>query len=248
MSATEGVVVTGAAGGIGRRIAEALAVDGWRVLALDRDPAVLEVASAAGWEGAVVDVTDGDAVDAAIASADSSVGPLGAVVSNAAIVDQIHPALDFPPEGWERELAVNLTGAFRVCRAAAMGMAQRGSGRIVVISSGAAAGGLPGQVAYSASKAGLLGMVRTLAVELGRAGVSVNAILPGLIESEKVAAMPAKIKQRMVSRTALGRTGRMEEVAALTAFLCSPNAGYITGACIPIDGGGALNTLALAGS
>jgi NAD(P)-dependent dehydrogenase (short-subunit alcohol dehydrogenase family) len=91
-------------------------------------------------------------------------------------------------------------------------------------------------------------MVRTLAVELGRAGVSVNAILPGLIESEKVAALPDKIKERMVSRTALGRTGRMEEVAALAAFLCSEDAGYITGACIPIDGGGGLNTLALAGS
>lgn len=244
----QGAVVTGAAGGIGRRIAEALAADGWRVAVLDRDPKILEVAAAADWHGAVVDVTDGDAVDAAIAAAEEVVGPLGAVVSNAAIVDQIHPALKFPPDGWERELGVNLTGSFRVCQAAARGMVENGGGRIVVISSGAAEGGLPGQVAYSASKAGLLGMVRTLAIELGRAGVSVNAILPGLIESEKVAAMPEKIKQRVIERTALGRTGRMEEVAALAAFLCSEPAGYITGACIPIDGGGALNTLALAGS
>ncbi len=243
-----GAVVTGAAGGIGKRIAAALAGDGWRVAVLDRDPKVLEIAAEAGWVVQVVDVTDGSAVDAAIAAAEEAVGPLGAVVSNAAIVDQIHPALLFPPEGWERELAVNLTGSFRVCQAAARGMAERGGGRVVVISSGAAEGGLPGQVAYSASKAGLLGMVRTLAIELGRAGVSVNAILPGLIESEKVAAMPAAIKQRVVERTALGRTGRMEEVAALAAFLCSEPAGYITGACIPIDGGGGLNTLALAGS
>jgi NAD(P)-dependent dehydrogenase (short-subunit alcohol dehydrogenase family) len=240
-------VVTGAASGIGRRIAEALAADGWRVAALDRDPRVGELATERGWASVVVDVADGDAVDSAVAAAEREVGPIGAVVSNAAIVDQIHPALEFPPEGWERELAVNLTGAFRICQAAARGMAKRGRGRLVVISSGAAEGGLSGQVAYSASKAGLLGMVRTLAVELGRRGISVNAILPGLIESEKVAAMPAAIRERIVRRTALGRTGRMEEVAALAAFLCSPDAGYITGACIPIDGGGGLNTLALAG-
>jgi NAD(P)-dependent dehydrogenase (short-subunit alcohol dehydrogenase family) len=243
----EGAVVTGAAGGIGKRIAAALAADGWRVAVLDRDPKVLEVAAAEGWHGQVADVVDGAAVEAAIATAEEAVGPLGALVSNAAIVDQIHPALDFPLEGWERELAVNLTGAFRVCQAAARGMTERGGGRIVAISSGAAEAGLPGQVAYSASKAGLLGMVRTLAIELGRDGVSVNAILPGLIESEKVAAMPEAITRRVVKRTALGRTGRMEEVAALAAFLCSEPAGYITGACIPIDGGGGLNTVALAG-
>ena len=192
-------------------------------------------------------MTDGDAVEAAVAAAEEAVGPLGAVVSNAAIVDQIHPALEFPLDGWERELAINLTGSFRVCQAAARGMAERGGGRIVVISSGAAEAGLPGQVAYSASKAGLLGMIRTLAIELGRSGITANAILPGLIETEKVAAMPEAITRRMVKQTALGRTGQMEEVAALAAFLCSEGAGYITGACIPINGGWGLNTLALAG-
>ncbi len=234
--------MTGAAGGIGRRIARELAAAGHAVALCDVDPRVEEAAEecgASGWR--TFDVADRDAVEEAV----SALGPFDALVSNAAIVDQIHPALGFPPEGFERELAVNLTGAFWCARAAAPAMAERGFGRIVVISSGAATSGLPGQVAYSASKAGLLGMVRTLAVELAASGVTVNAVLPGMIATEKVRAMPEKVAARAVRRIPVGRFGGMEEVAALVAFLCSERASYLTGACIPVDGGLGLNTLGL---
>jgi NAD(P)-dependent dehydrogenase (short-subunit alcohol dehydrogenase family) len=247
-------LVTGAAGGIGRRIAAALAAAGHDVAVCDRDERVRETAeelaraegvrSAAG----VFDIADAEAVSAGVAELAAELAPFDVLVSNAAIVDQIAPALEFPADGWQRELGVNLSGAFWAAQATAPAMVERGFGRIVVISSGAATGGLPGQVAYSASKAGLLGMVRTLATELAPAGVTCNAILPGLIGTEKVKAMPDQITERALRRIPAGRVGEMEEVAALVAFLCSEQAGYVTGACIPIDGGQSLNTLGLSGN
>jgi len=132
------------------------------------------------------------------------------------------------PEQWQRDIDVNLTGAFRVVQACLSGMRERGFGRIVVISSGAARGGLPGQVAYAASKAGLLGMVKTIAAENAGRGITANAVLPGMVGTENVRAMPA-------------------EVAALVAFLSSEEAGYVTGEEIGIAGGFGLNTMSLGG-
>lgn len=246
-------LVTGAAGGIGRRIAWALAAGGHDVAVCDRDERVRDVAAelAAGdvrAAAATFDVADREAVRAGVEELADGLGPFDVLVSNAAIVDQIAPALDFPADGFERELRVNLTGAFWVAQALAPGMVERSFGRIVVISSGAATGGLPGQVAYSASKAGLLGMVRTLATELAPSGVTCNAILPGLIGTEKVGAMPEQVTERALRRIPAGRVGEMDEVAALASFLASEPAGYITGACIPIDGGQSLNTLGLGGA
>ena len=246
-------LITGAAGGIGREIAGALAAAGHDVAVCDRDERVREVAAGLAGAGGtrtaagVFDIADAAAVRTGVAELAAELAPFDLLVSNAAIVDQIAPALEFPPEGFERELAVNLSGAFWAAQALASGMVERGFGRIVVISSGAATGGLPGQVAYSASKAGLLGMVRTLATELGGAGVTCNAVLPGLIGTEKVQAMPEQITERALRRIPAGRVGEMAEVAALVAFLCSEPAGYINGACIPIDGGQSLNTLGLSG-
>jgi len=170
------------------------------------------------------------------------------VVSNAAITTTIAPAHRMTNEQWRRDIDVNLTGAFRVIQACLPGMRERGHGRIVAISSGAATGGLPGQVAYAASKAGLLGMVHTLAGEGARHGITANAVLPGMIATEQVLAMPAPVLERVRAAMPMGRMGEPAEVADLVAFLCSEGSGYVTGQAIGIDGGAALNQLALGGS
>ncbi len=124
-------------------------------------------------------------------------------------------------------------------------MRERRYGRIVVISSGAARSGLPGQVAYAASKAGLLGLVRTIAAENVGRGITANAVLPGLVATENVLAMPEEIRERLLENLPSGRMAQPEEVAALVAYLGSEEAGYVTGEAIAIDGGGSLNTFSL---
>jgi len=219
-------IVTGAARGIGAAIAERLAADGLEVVTLDR---------AAGCDYQL-DLTRDPLPD---------LDDIDVCVSNAAITTTIAPAHRMSAEQWQGDLDVNLTGAFRVVQACLPGMRERTFGRIAVISSGAATGGLPGQVAYAASKAGLIGMVKTIAAENVSKGISANAVLPGLIATETVLAMPAAVLERVKSSLPARRLGEPEEVAALVSFLVSRQAGYVTGEAIGIDGGFGLNTMSL---
>jgi len=220
-------LVTGAARGLGAAIATRLAADGMEVRTLDREPGCdlqLDLAREP--------VPVQDDVDVCVA--------------NAAITTTIAAAHRMSDEQWQRDVDVNLTGAYRTLRACLAAMRERRYGRIVVISSGAARNGLPGQVAYSATKAGLLGMVKTIAAENARHGITANAVLPGMIATEAVKAMPAEIHDPLLASMPAGRFGTPEEVAALVAFLVSDAAGYVTGEAIGIDGGASLNTFTLA--
>lgn len=219
-------LVTGAARGIGAAIADRLRREGLEVVTADRD------------EGCDLRFDVG-------ADPIPDLDDIDVCISNAAITDTIAPAHRMSAEQWERDLAVNLTGAFRVIQACLPGMRERGYGRIIVISSSAAEHGLPGQVAYSASKAGLLGMTKTIAAENVRRGITANAILPGLIASERVAGLPTDLYEKLRSSVPSGRIGEMSEVAALVAFLASEDAGYLTGQEIGVDGGAFLNTFSL---
>ena len=218
-------LVTGAARGIGAAIATRLVANGFDVITLDREP------------GADLEVD--------LATDDVPAKEVDVCVSNAAITDTIAPAHRMTAEQWQRDIDVNLTGAWKVLRACLPAMRERGYGRIVVISSGAATAGLPGQAAYAASKAGLLGLVKTVAAENARKGITANAVLPGMVATEKVTAMPAEVLERVQAALPAGRMGTPDEVAALVAYLASEPAGYVTGQSIGIDGGAQLNTLSL---
>ncbi|MCE7929165.1 MAG: SDR family oxidoreductase [Dehalococcoidia bacterium] len=243
-------LVTGAARGIGRVTARRLAELGAAVALADVLPEVEEAAGALRDEGhtavaARFDVADPGAVGAGVTALRNAVGEVGILVSNAAIVANIAPVAKMAHASWERELAINLTGAFNMVQAVIGPMVEQRWGRIVVISSGAAQGGLHNQAAYAASKAGLLGLVKTITLEHARHGISCNAILPGMIETENVRAMPIEIREAAIQQTPARRFGRMEEVAHLVSFLASEEGGFLNGAEINIDGGLRLGGLAL---
>lgn len=220
-------LVTGAARGIGAAIAARLAADGMEVLTLDREPGCdmqLDVRS--------------DALPAV---------DVDVVVPNAGITTTVAPAHRMTAEQWDRDIGVNLTGAFRTVQACLPGMRERRYGRIVLISSMAARTGLPGQVAYTASKAGLLGLMRTLAAEGAARGITCNAVLPGLVATENVLAMPGAVRDALLATLPTGRLVDPGEVAAAVSFLASPGAAQVTAQEVAVDGAMTLNTASLAG-
>jgi acetoacetyl-CoA reductase len=219
-------LVTGAARGIGAAIARRLDADGFDVVTVDLR------------EGCDI------ALDVA-RDPFPELDDIEVCVANAGITTTIAPAHGMTPEQWQRDIDVNLTGAFRTVQACLGGMRARGSGRIVVISSIAALGGLPGQVAYAASKAGQLGMMRTLASENASRGITVNAILPGLVATEQVLAMPDEVRERALRAVPSGRFVEPAEIAAAVSFLAGPDAAQISGQTIAVDGAASLPQLSL---
>ncbi len=243
-------LITGGSRGLGRAAANRLAELGANIAILDIDDqaaATVEEVRLLGRRATYrkTDVSSNEAVREAVASVEGELGHIDILVNNAGIVKNIAPISRMAPEAWQKELGVNLSGPFNLIQAIAPGMAERGWGRIVNISSAAARGGLFNQAGYAASKAGVLGLTQNVTLEFAGKGVTCNAILPGVIGTENVMAMPQEIFDQAVRLVPTGRVGEPEEVANLIAFLCSDLAGYINGVDILIDGGAALNTVVL---
>lgn len=236
------VLVTGAARGIGSAVALRLASEGARVRILDRDAAALEetvarirgATQAGEVNGEAVDITDAGQVNAAVARANAE-QPVSVLVNNAGVIRDgwAHRLSD---DDWNTVLAVNLTGAFHCCRAVIPAMKDAGYGRIVNVASRAWLGN-PGQVNYVASKAGLVGLTRGLALELVRFGITVNAVAPGLIDTPMVQGLDPAVRERLTKAQPGGRMGTPEEVAAAIAFLACDEAGFITGQVLHVCGG-----------
>ena len=183
------------------------------------------------------DVTSRDEVDAAVARTVQELGSVDILVNNAGTLDHAAQFDNQSPDLWERDLKVNLTGAFNCAQAVWPHMKERGWGRIVNMASVAGTLGGFGQASYSTTKAGLLGLTRTLAMEGGRHGITCNAIVPGVIGTEAFNMANAAMNERIVSRTVLKRPGKPEEIANAIAFLCSDLASYITGIELNVSGG-----------
>jgi len=228
---TRSVLVTGGNRGIGLAIARAFAAQGDSVAVTHRGSG-----SPDGLFGVQCDVTDAAAVDAAFGEVEAQQGPVEVLVSNAGVTDDAL-LLRMTEEQFTRVLDANLTGAYRVARRAAGKMLRARRGRMIFVSSVVALTGSPGQVNYAASKAGLIGLARSLARELGTRGITANVVTPGFVETDMTAALPADRRAEVLAGTPLRRYGTAEEVAGTVTFLASDAAAYVTGAVIPVDGG-----------
>ncbi|MEE3127762.1 MAG: 3-oxoacyl-ACP reductase FabG [Actinomycetota bacterium] len=225
------VLVTGGNRGIGRAIAEAFLAQGDRVAVTTR--------SGGAPEGALdvrCDVTDADAVEAAFAEIEAAHGPVEVLVANAGITADTL-LLRMSEEDWSSVLDTNLTGSFRLAKRASKGMLRLRRGRIVFISSVVGLLGSAGQVNYAASKAGLVGMARSIARELGSRSITANVVAPGFIETDMTAVLSDEQKDTIKAQVPLQRYGTTGEIASTVLWLTGPGATYVTGAVIPVDGG-----------
>jgi 3-oxoacyl-[acyl-carrier protein] reductase len=225
------VLVTGGNRGIGRAIAEAFVAEGDKVAITYRsgEPPT-------GMLGVRCDVTDPEAVDAAFTEVEAAHGPVEVLVANAGITNDTL-LLRMDDDAWSSVLDTNLTGSFRVAKRAAKGMLRLRRGRIIFISSVVGLLGSAGQANYAASKAGLVGMARSIARELGSRSITANVVAPGFVETEMTAVLPEEKKAEYKAQIPLQRYATTEEIASAVTWLASDGAAYVTGAVIPVDGG-----------
>lgn len=237
------VVVTGGSRGIGRACAEALAAGGWRVAIgyrsseTDAKEALAGI-EAEGGSGTIVrlDALDAASVKQAFEEVAGSLGPVTGLVNNAGF-SQDGLLLKYPMETFDRTIDTNVRGAFLASQAAIRTMLRARWGRILNMSSAVALRGNAGQTAYAASKSALVGFTKALAREVGVKGITVNAVCPGLVETDMTSYLTEQARAVYIDQTPLGRTAHLEEVAAVVRFLMSEEASYVNGAVIPVDGG-----------
>lgn len=227
-------IVTGGSRGIGAAVARALAADGWPVAVTYRSGADEARALADDIDALAlaVDVTAPGAADTLVAQAEEALGPVAVLVNNAGVRED-GLAIQLEDDAWDRVVATNLTAAFRLTRRTVRGMVRRRHGRVVNIASVVGPKANAGQANYAASKAGLIGMTKTVAVEVARRGVTVNAVAPGFIATDMTADLPDGVLDAVPAK----RAGRPEDVAACVRFLASDEAAYITGTVLTVDGG-----------
>ena len=228
---TKTALVTGGNRGIGKAIAERLVSDGYQVAITSRDGTEV-----AGTLAVVADLNQPESLDAAVSEVESKLGPIELLVANAGITnDQL--LLRMTDEDFEQVIQTNLTGTFRIVKRVIRSMLKAKHGRIVLIGSVVGSIGSPGQVNYSASKSGLVGIARSITQELGGKNITANVVAPGFINTDMTASLPEQTQEDYKSRIPAGRFAEPAEVAATVSFLVGEEAGYITGAIIPVDGG-----------
>lgn len=237
--ATWTAIVTGGAGGLGFPVAERLAAQGHRVAIwdIDRDRADAAAAKLPGARGYAVDVTDPAAVDAATARVVEELGPLGILVTCAGHNGPLAPFADYPLDGWRFVMALNLDAVLYCCQAAVREMLKTGYGRIVNMASIAGKEGNPNAVAYSASKAGVIALTKSVGKELAPTEIRVNCVTPAAIDTEMLQQITPEFRAYVTSKIPVGRLGRAEEVAALVGWLASEECSFSTGAVFDVSGG-----------
>ena len=230
-------VVTGGASGIGAGIAARLRAEGARLSLWDLDSEGLARSAAEGAHTVALDVTDASAVQRAAAETAEKLGGIDILVASAGITGPNGPAWEYPIEAWDRVIAVNLNGLYYTCRAVIPHMLRGGYGRIVNIASIAGKEGNPNAAAYSASKAGVIGLTKSLGKELAASQVRVNCVTPAAVETPLFAQMTQAQIDYMRSKIPIGRLGLIEEVAALVCWLASEECSFSTGAVFDVSGG-----------